>query len=429
MLKQGIMGIDIGGTGIKAGVFDENGQLLSFVSARTIHAYKSKKTGIGIHRSFVADELWKLTKSAISDAVLQVKDTCEIASIGISSLGCTVLLFDRDDCQIEAAPDPQLREQEYEKLKAALDAATFHARTGYPLEKELEGLSLICDAKIRCDIAKICTVDDYIVWKLTGALTKNYSTAASVGMWDTMNDDWLPFLKEESGLSDRVLGHPQNSGEFVGMVRESIAGELGLSTHVKVSTGGMDYQCAAFSVHELIGPRLLNVTGTFDLMALYGAWDARNISVRNMLDYHVIPDRCSVMVECAGAIQTEWLKNKVTGQSKHGDFVSWETFCEGLAEQYETQMCHREVFLPYVFGSLIPSADEDTTGVFGGLNCDTDPRMLLRTMLEGMAFQMKYVADYLSKGDCEKQIVAVGGGSRNRTWVQIKADVTGRDII
>jgi len=428
----GLLGIDIGGTSIKAVVCDENGTVLAKSSAPTMPAYygSGQKTDTGPQRRFKAETLWKITSMVIREVIEKLPQGCQINSAAVSSVGCTMLAFDRYGSQIMIQADSSVLEQEYAKLSSWYDREEFEKMTGYPLESSLTGLHLTgcCDFEGR--IEKVFCVDDFIVYKLTGIRSRNYSTAASNGMWDSRQKTWIEFLKQRTGLSDKELGEPSDSGVLVGTVSKEAADETGLSTRVKVSTGGMDYQCAAFSINNLIGDNLFNITGTIDLLAYYSRWDRPNTEgFRCIRDYHVVPGVRDVMVETVGAAQTEWLKNDVIAQNKYGFSLDWEMFFQELEVQYQNQMTHKEIFIPQVFGSYVPFVNRNATGMFAGLNGETDSLMLLRTLLEGMAYQTKRMADYLSGGKYGQKLILVGGGSRNKTWVQLKADIMGMDII
>ncbi len=432
MGKTGLLGIDIGGTSVKAVVCDDRGRILSQASAPTLPAYDGdgQKTDTGPQRRFRAEALWGITKSVIMEAVRRLPSGCRIYSAAVSSVGCTVLAFDEEDNQIPVYAAASVLEQEYNRLTKWYKRSEFEAMTGYPMENTLTGLHLAGCGQNGRKIAKVFSVDDFIVYKLTGICSRNYSTAVSCGMWDTENDGWADFLKQRTGLQEAVLGKPLDSGVLVGTVSKQAAGETGLSAEVKVSTGGMDYQCAAFSVNHLIGDNLFNITGTIDLLAYYGKWENRYPrQFRFIRDYHVVPGVRNVMVEAVGAAQTEWLKNDVVAQRKYGFSLDWEGYFQGLAVQYQNQPVHQEIFIPQVFGSYIPFVDANATGVFGGLNRNTDSLMLLRTMLEGMAYQTRRMAGFLCGEDVSQKLVLVGGGSRNKAWVQLKADIMGRDII
>lgn len=433
-VKRGLMGIDIGGTSVKAVICNENGEILALDQKPTREAYQNANHMVdtGPQRNLNAEALWSIITTVIRGALDKMPKDYMVGSVAVSSVGCTMFAFDQEDHQISIRGNDQMVSEEYEKLYALYEENEFERLTGYPMDRTLTGFHLAgcCGGVEKPEIAKIFTVDDFIVYKLTGIASRNYSTAASNGMWNSQKGCWLDFLKERTGLPDEVLGCPGNSGEKVGTVSSRASVETGLSTDVIVATGGMDYQCAAFAINSIVKGRLFNITGTIDLLVSYeeeqGCFGEKLRSIR---DYHVIPNVRSRMVEAVGAAQTEWLKNFVVSQEKYGFSLDWNQFFDGMKQNYEEQPFHSEIYIPQLFGAYVPALDANATGLYGGLNKHTDSQMLLRTMLEGMAYQTKQMADYISGSCSGRDVVLVGGGSKNHTWAQIKADILGRDIV
>lgn len=431
MMEKGLLGIDIGGTRIKAVVCSRAGELLAMAQAPTLPAYRcSRKIDTGPQRRLNGEMLWRITVSVIRDALGRLPGDCSLVSAAVSSVGCTVLAFDDRDCQLPIYGDDGDMNREYYRLQAAYGKKEFEHLTGYPMEKSLTGLHLGACCTRGMKTGKVFSVDDYIVYRLTGIASRNYSTAASCGMWNAQEGRWLDFLKEGTGLSDRVLGKPEDSGVFVGRVCRKACEETGLSGDVKVATGGMDYQCAAFALHSLIRDRLFHITGTIDLLAYYGKCKGRDGEWPRLIrDHHVIPGTRSLMMEAVGAAQAEWLKNGIMAPKQDGSSLDWSCFSYGFGENYKSVPAHSELFIPQVFGDRVLSMDKQATGMLGGLNSRTDSLTLLRTVLEGIAYQTKQMAGYLTPHGEHKEVLMVGGGSFDRAWVQLKADVMGNHIL
>ncbi|HUK78894.1 MAG TPA: FGGY-family carbohydrate kinase, partial [Thermoleophilia bacterium] len=68
-------------------------------------------------------------------------------------------------------------------------------------------------------------------------------------------------------------------------------------------------------------------------------------------------------------------------------------------------------------------------GVFAGLSLNHDRSHLARAVLEGCAFALRDIVTRLEAlGLGGSEIRVVGGGARSELWLQIKADVTGRQV-
>ena len=89
------------------------------------------------------------------------------------------------------------------------------------------------------------------------------------------------------------------------------------------------------------------------------------------------------------------------------------------------------VFLPHLANGPPPEPDPHGRGAFVGLTQTTTPAALYRAVLEGVALQSRLMLDGMTGlpgvGNAG-EIRLIGGASRNRLFVQIKADVFGRPL-
>ncbi|MBN2557669.1 MAG: hypothetical protein JXB33_02815, partial [Clostridia bacterium] len=89
------------------------------------------------------------------------------------------------------------------------------------------------------------------------------------------------------------------------------------------------------------------------------------------------------------------------------------------------------IFTPYLRGSGAPQWDARMKANFLGMNDSTTSRHMLRAVLEGLSYQADMLVkmhETLSKRTIDN-IYCAGGGSRGSLWQQIKADVTGKNVI
>ena len=91
----------------------------------------------------------------------------------------------------------------------------------------------------------------------------------------------------------------------------------------------------------------------------------------------------------------------------------------------------RLLVLPFLQGmGGTPDVDPNATGLIAGLTTATTQADLYRAILEGLSFEMQYNLEKLQEGGVIPQrLYACGGGARSKVWLQIKADVWGREVI
>jgi xylulokinase len=88
------------------------------------------------------------------------------------------------------------------------------------------------------------------------------------------------------------------------------------------------------------------------------------------------------------------------------------------------------IFLPHLLGERAPLWDSEVRGGFLGLGSDHSFAHLSRAVLEGVAYSARHLLEELQKaaGVEPAELRASGGGSQSDLWCQIKADVLARPI-
>lgn len=86
------------------------------------------------------------------------------------------------------------------------------------------------------------------------------------------------------------------------------------------------------------------------------------------------------------------------------------------------------VFIPYIMGARSPYWDDHATGSFIGLTKDDNLQTMYRSVLEGLAYDLRQNIELLDENGRSRSVMATGGGNSNDGWLQIKADVCNRDF-
>jgi sugar (pentulose or hexulose) kinase len=85
------------------------------------------------------------------------------------------------------------------------------------------------------------------------------------------------------------------------------------------------------------------------------------------------------------------------------------------------------LYFPYLSGSGSPHTDSSVRAALIGLNSTCSRIDLLKAILEGTAYEIEIARQVAEKvlGNRTDEVMAAGGGTHNRAWMQIKADVSG----
>jgi xylulokinase len=167
-----------------------------------------------------------------------------------------------------------------------------------------------------------------------------------------------------------------------------------------------------------------------DLLIMYGS-----TAFFILLEGIPHPDRRFWTVACA----FEGQYNLAAGMATTGSLTRWfrDELARDLPEEtaYATLFTEAEkispgsgglILLPYFSGERTPINDHKARGVFAGLTLAHKRAHLFRAVLESVAYGIRHnIETFRSIGMNVHRIVAVGGGTKNTTWLQIVSDVAG----
>jgi xylulokinase len=121
---------------------------------------------------------------------------------------------------------------------------------------------------------------------------------------------------------------------------------------------------------------------------------------------------------------THWFRDQMARDLDAGSAFSV------LAREAETSPpgANGLLCLPYFSGERTPIHDPFARGCFFGLNLTHTRSDLYRAVIEGIAHGTHHVIEtYRDVGQAPARLLAVGGGTRNRIWLQATSDISGLD--
>ena len=87
------------------------------------------------------------------------------------------------------------------------------------------------------------------------------------------------------------------------------------------------------------------------------------------------------------------------------------------------------IFTPWLHGNRSPREDPFARGMFFNIGLNTGKRAMIRAVLEGMAYHIRWMLEAVEKKVPRQDTMRlVGGGAKSTVLCQILADVTGRCI-
>ncbi len=87
------------------------------------------------------------------------------------------------------------------------------------------------------------------------------------------------------------------------------------------------------------------------------------------------------------------------------------------------------LFFPTFNGINAPIIDQNARATILGLNLHHERKHLIRALLEGISLEIRWILDAIGKAGVQiNSVHLVGGGSKNRIWNQMHADILNKPI-
>jgi xylulokinase len=254
-----------------------------------------------------------------------------------------------------------------------------------------------------------------------------------LGAWDALGL-WLTgravssLQRHETALSPELLHglgiHPDRVppsvpvGTVIGGLRDEAAERLGLSAGIPVIAGVND------GTASMLGAGLLESGDAVDTGGAsggFGVYVDRPLVLPGVFSAPAPIDGRWVVggAMAATGAALDWLRDALLG----GRWTLEELLAEATAVPAGAEGL---VFLPYLAGERAPIFDETARGVLFGFQLGHTRGHVVRAVLEGAAFAIRHVAEpILAAGARVTELRLAGGPSRSDLWGKIKADVTG----
>ena len=260
-----VMGIDVGTSGTKSTVFDQNAQIVS--TAYIEYDIISDQPG---HYELDPNVLRETVYQAIGHSGTFKKE--EIKAVCVTSIGESFVCLDKDDnvlCNSMIYMDVRGTEEAGE-FKDMVDEQEIFNTSGQYIDSMFAVYKLRWLQKHNPEIlkktVKISFIADYITYSLGAEHICDYSLAARSAMFDIRKKCWWKKATDFVKITTKVLPKPKPTGSIVGKVSKKASEKTGLNEDTLLIIGGHDQILAAVGagIHE-IGD-VVNGLGSVDCM-------------------------------------------------------------------------------------------------------------------------------------------------------------------
>ncbi|MDR4996377.1 xylulokinase [Bacillus altitudinis] len=264
---------------------------------------------------------------------------------------------------------------------------------------------------------------DYVRFRLTGTVHIDYSDAAGTLLLDIGEQAWSEEICQAFDIPPHICPPLISSEEEVGTLFPHISRETGIEEGAKVFAGGADNACGAIGADILSSGRTLCSIGTSGVILSYEEDHERELQGNLHLFHHAKKDAFYTMgVTLSAGYSLNWVKHLLAPEE------SFQSLLEGAVDV--TPGANGLLFTPYLVGERTPHADSIIRGSLIGLDSRHERAHVVRAVLEGITFSLnESIALFRQAGKHIDSIVSIGGGARSRTWLQMQADIFQAEVI
>lgn len=416
------LAVDLGTTGCRSAVFDENFNML---------AYDYEEYGlITPQENYVeqdAELWWKLTVKTAREAIEKSQLSAEnIRSISISSQGITIVPVDEKINPLSNAISwlDSRATEEAKEIELDLGAKNIYDLTGKNIDSVYTLPKILWLKKHKREIYdnayKLLMPLDFLIARFTGKCVTDHAMASGTLMYDIENRCWSKKILDFYEIDERKLPDISYADQLAGIILPEVAKLLGLNSDCVVAVGSQDQKCAAY------GAGLDKDTVT---VSLGTAAAVTKIFEESSSDLNSHLGRC-------GYVKPDFLVTEGVINTA-GTCLRWVRDLLFKGEDYEIINAEAEeslkkgsnvFFYPYLNGPSSPFFYKESTGCFYGMSLATGRGDFALAVMEGVAFQIRTLLESMGNYKQIKNLILFGGGANGKVWPQIIADVTGVQV-
>ena len=268
------------------------------------------------------------------------------------------------------------------------------------------------------------TPNDFLIYHLCGEVVTDELNALKYHY--SMNTNSYPTkLLEELGIPESKFPPVKETGELAGIIQGEVAQQIGCNLNTKIVVTSYDAICSFVGSGVSTEGEASDVSGTVTVF--------RMLSKKNEL---LPSNRVYTTPFHQG-------KYNIVGGSNNlgGGLIEWVKQCYYSKEEYPYEVMEKEaaesdigargiIFLPYLLGERAPIWNDNARGTFFGLERMHTRKDMTRAVFEAAAFIDRTMMEAIGETSADVTTVRLSGGlARVNLISQIKADVTGKEVI
>ncbi|MGO8733916.1 MAG: xylulokinase [Terriglobia bacterium] len=420
MPQEAYLGLDVGGTGAKAGVFDGHGHLLG-MSRRSYQPQVTEEGRVEIP----IETIYAATREAAVSAIRESRT--RVVALSISSQGQTFVSLDEHDEPLHPAIvwyDARASKQA-KRLARTLQSANLHETAPFvtPLATGPKVMWLHEHFPALMGRAKrYLLLPDYLAYRLTGRAVTDPCTASSTGLYAEDAPDYCAAALAAAGINKSEVAEIANSGRPIAKVLKEYAAQWELDPQTLLVTGANDQYAGALGAGNCRAGIVSVTTGTCLALVTLTERLPQPLPPGLLGGRFLIPRyQYALAFSKTAGVVLEWFNRELSPGQSLSDL-------DAMAEQVPVGS-RGIVMLPHFDGMISPVPDPGARGAFLNLSLHHTRADMFRAALEGLGYTLCENMDFFRRcGFPIEAVRAIGGGAKSDVWLQMMADITGLPI-
>lgn len=428
-MQQSILVLDCGATNIRAVLVDEKGSIVSH------HAMANSTVTDSFHQGGLlwdVEAMWAKMCQCTRSVIAETKGKYIISGVTVTTFGVDgapisekgQLLYPVISWQCSRTEGIVRNIGEYfdlENLYKLNGLQSYHFNTLYKLIWLWQNKPEVLQKAY-----KFLFIPSLFIHRMTGQMLNDTTMAGTSMLTSLKRRDIDDAILASIGIEREKLLPLAEPGSIAGHLIDDAANDLGVAPKIPVIVGGHDTQFAVFAAGASSNKPVLS-SGTWEILMARANTDNmvipdKKVGVTIELDAEKGLVNPGVQWVASGVL--EWVVNLVYADIKT-DPARFDAMIRE-AEQVEPG-CNGVRVLPELF----PGGMANGKGCIEGLKHTTTRAHIYRATLEALSFYLRMGMAKLENASTTRyqSVICVGGGSRNKLWNQIRADVLGIPII
>ncbi len=264
-------------------------------------------------------------------------------------------------------------------------------------------------------------ISSIFLYYLSGEMVTDMTMAGTSMLTDLQEREFSSEVLRRIGIQASLFPNLCEPGKVVGKTNRRAREDLGIPVGIPVVAAGHDTQFAIYGSGAGINEPVLS-SGTWDILMVR----SRKITPDDTLlkagvttELDVTPGLINPGLQWIASGMLEWIRRMYYSSESRRDDI----YDIMIGEALEVPQGSGGVRIDPAFYS----SGEKPGGSISGLTMDTTRGAVYRAALEALVSKTRYSLSILEKTGKFRatQLLLVGGGSKNRLWNQMRADILG----